>query len=283
MQAIGQLAGGLAHDFNNLLTAIFGYCDLLLLRYDQTDADYADLIEINQNANRAASLVDWLLAFCASKLGSQKFFDLEDVMSDLTRLLNRLLDEKVLLRFRQDRMTWHIRADRRQLEQVTMNFVVNASDAMPNGGDVTIETTLLELKKPLERDRVSVAPGPYVSVKVTDRGSVINSDVQPHIFEPFYTTQRTGKGTGLGLSMVYGIVKQTVGYLFVESILCEGCCFTLLFLEDFKSNPNKSGQVDRVSRTAAPVPADGITLLVEDKSPVRAFAARALGCGDIWC
>jgi two-component system cell cycle sensor histidine kinase/response regulator CckA len=226
MQAIGQLAGGVAHDFNNLLTAILGYCDLLLLRHNQTDADYADLIEVNQNANRAASLVDQLLAFSRKQTMRPEILDLEDVMSDLTHLLNRLLGEKVLLRFRQDRVTRHIRADRRQLEQVVMNLVVNARDAMPNGGDVTIETTLLDLKKLLERDRVSVALGAYVSVKVTDCGSGINADVLPHIFEPFYTTKRTGKGIGLGLSMVYGIVKQTGGYVFVDSIVGEGCCFT---------------------------------------------------------
>ena len=158
MQAIGQLAGGVAHDFNNLLAVILGYCDLLLLWHNQTDADYADLIVINQNANRAESLVDQLLAFSRKQTMRSEILDLEDVRSDLTHLLNRLLSEKVLLRFRQDRVTRHIRANRRQLEQVIMNLVVNARDAMPNGGDVTIQTTLLELKKPLERDRVSVAP-----------------------------------------------------------------------------------------------------------------------------
>ena len=158
MQAIGQLAGGVAHDFNNLLAVILGYCDLLLLWHNQTDADYADLIVINQNANRAESLVYQLLAFSRKQTMRSEILDLEDVRSDLTHLLNRLLSEKVLLRFRQDRVTRHIRANRRQLEQVIMNLVVNARDAMPNGGDVTIQTTLLELKKPLERDRVSVAP-----------------------------------------------------------------------------------------------------------------------------
>ena len=276
MQAIGQLAGGIAHDFNNLLTAISGYCDLLLLRHEPTDQDFPDLIEIHENANRAASLIDQLLAFSRKQTLRPQTLNLQDVMSDLTHLLNRLLGEKVVLHLRQGAIKCHVRADKRQVEQVIMNLVVNARDAMPSGGDVTIETSVLRLTKPLERDRVIVSRGEYISVKVIDQGMGIQPDVLPKIFEPFYTTKPMGEGTGLGLSMVYGIMKQSGGYVFVDSVLGQNSCFTLLF-------PAHQGPVDDSYTLAAPVTketlparAEGVVLLVEDEAPVRAFAVRAL-------
>ena len=276
MQAIGQLAGGIAHDFNNLLTAISGYCDLLLLRHEPTDQDFPDLIEIHENANRAASLIDQLLAFSRKQTLRPQTLNLQDVMSDLTHLLNRLLGEKVVLHLRQGAIKCHVRADKRQVEQVIMNLVVNARDAMPSGGDVTIETSVLRLTKPLERDRVIVSRGEYISVKVIDQGMGIQPDVLPKIFEPFYTTKPMGEGTGLGLSMVYGIMKQSGGYVFVDSVLGQNSCFTLLF-------PAHQGPVDDNYTLAAPVKketlparAEGVVLLVEDEAPVRAFAVRAL-------
>uniref|UniRef100_UPI0037DA3995 nitrogen regulation protein NR(II) n=1 Tax=Tateyamaria pelophila TaxID=328415 RepID=UPI0037DA3995 len=209
MQAIGQLAGGVAHDFNNLLTAISGHCDLLLLRHDQGDVDYSDLIQINQNANRAAALVGQLLAFSRKQTLRPEELDLRDTMADLTHLLNRLVGEKVRLTLSHDPVLKAIRADKRQLEQVLMNLVVNARDAMPDGGEIQIETECITLSKPLERDRVSVPAGQYVCLRVIDQGMGIPSDKLQKIFEPFYTTKRTGEGTGLGLSTAYGIVKQT--------------------------------------------------------------------------
>ncbi|MGI3165572.1 ATP-binding response regulator [Pseudooceanicola sp. 200-1SW] len=275
MQAIGQLAGGVAHDFNNLLTAITGHCDLLLLRHDPGDPDYADLIQINQNANRAASLVGQLLAFSRKQTLRPEPLDLRDTLSDLTHLLNRLVGEKVTLSLSHDPLLPQIRADKRQLEQVLMNLVVNARDAMPEGGEIRIATQMLHLASELRRDRAKVAPGDYVQVQVRDTGHGIPPDKLPKVFEPFFTTKRVGEGTGLGLSTAYGIIKQSGGYIFVDSTPGAGTCFTLLF-------PAREAEA-RPEAPAAPAPAralptraEGVVLLVEDEAPVRAFASRAL-------
>ncbi len=273
MQAIGQLAGGVAHDFNNLLTAISGHCDLLLLRHDQGDSDYGDLLQINQNANRAASLVNQLLAYSRKQTLRPEVMDLRDALSDLTHLLNRLVGEKVLLSLRHDPTLWSIRADKRQLEQVVMNLVVNARDAMPDGGEITIRTENLTLQQPLARDRVVVAPGRYVQVRVSDKGTGIAPDKLPKVFEPFFTTKRTGEGTGLGLSTAYGIVKQSGGFIFVDSEPGKGSDFLLMFpAHDAVAEVPKLPAREKAPQT----PVEGVVLLVEDEAPVRAFASRAL-------
>ncbi|WP_236016428.1 hybrid sensor histidine kinase/response regulator [Salipiger abyssi] len=275
MQAIGQLAGGVAHDFNNLLTAISGHCDLLLLRHDQGDPDYGDLVQINQNANRAAALVGQLLAFSRKQTLRPEVLDLRDTLSDLTHLLNRLVGEKVQLTLSHDPVLPTIRGDRRQLEQVMMNLVVNARDAMPEGGEITIETERRTLLDPLKRDRALVEPGEYAAVKVIDRGAGIPQDKLQKVFEPFYTTKRTGEGTGLGLSTVYGIVKQTGGFIFVDSVIGQGSCFTLLFPAHDAPAELPPAQHREAPRKRAQQ-GNGVVLLVEDEAPVRAFAARAL-------
>ena len=229
MQAIGQLAGGVAHDFNNLLTAISGHCDLMLLRHDQGDPDYADLVQIHQNANRAASLVGQLLAFSRKQTLQPQVIDLRDTLSDLTHLLNRLVGERIKLTLHHEASLPAIRADKRQLEQVLMNLVVNARDAMPEGGEIRIETMERVLGDDLRRDRAKVPAGRYVVVKVEDHGSGIPEDKIGKIFEPFYTTKRQGEGTGLGLSTAYGIVKQSGGFIFVDSVVGSGTVFTLYF------------------------------------------------------
>ncbi|RKF16955.1 response regulator [Roseovarius spongiae] len=273
MQAIGQLAGGVAHDFNNLLTAISGHCDLLLLRHDQGDADYGDLVQISQNANRAASLVSQLLAYSRKQTLRPEMMDLRDAMSDLTHLLNRLVGEKVVLSLSHDPTLWAIRADKRQLEQVMMNLVVNARDAMPEGGEIHLVTENVTLEEPLRRNRAVVAPGRYVKVTVTDEGAGIAPDKLPKVFEPFFTTKRTGEGTGLGLSTAYGIVKQTGGFIFVDSERGVGSSFFLLFpAHDAPEAP--AADTPRIAPAEAP--AEGVVLLVEDEAPVRAFASRAL-------
>jgi len=275
MQAIGQLAGGVAHDFNNLLTAISGHCDLLLLRHDQGDPDYGDLVQINQNANRAAALVGQLLAFSRKQTLRPEQVDLRETLADLTHLLNRLVGEKVALTLTHDPVLKSIRADKRQLEQVLMNLVVNARDAMPEGGEILIETEVLSLDAKLERDRATVPPGEYVSVKVSDQGIGIPADKLQKVFEPFYTSKRTGEGTGLGLSTAYGIVKQTGGFIFVDSVVGVGTSFTLLF-------PTSEAAEPAEAPAAPPPPAEilrqgeGVVMLVEDEAPVRAFASRAL-------
>ena len=275
MQAIGQLAGGIAHDFNNLLTAISGHCDLLLLRHDPADPDYADLVQIHQNANRAASLVGQLLAFSRKQTLKPERIDLQDVLSDMTHLLNRLVGERVKLTLAHAPDLGSIRADKRQLEQVLMNLVVNARDAMPEGGRIRVETEALFLAEELRRDRAVVPPGEYAVIRVQDYGTGIPADRLDKIFEPFFTTKKVGEGTGLGLSTVYGIVKQSGGFVFVDSEVGQGSVFHVYF-------PVHEAQPEEV-RTTAPVtlrsPArqgEGVVLLVEDEAPVRAFASRAL-------
>ncbi len=274
MQAIGQLAGGVAHDFNNLLTAISGHCDLLLLRRDPGDPDYADLEQINQNANRAASVVGQLLAFSRKQNLRPELLDLRDTIGDLTHLLNRLVGEKITLHLTHELDDKMIRADRRQFEQVMMNLVVNARDAMTDGGTIDIETRLVTLREDLARDRAVVPAGEYVMIRVRDQGSGIPPENLPKIFEPFFTTKRSGEGTGLGLSTVYGIVKQSGGFIFADSEIGTGTSFTLYFPAQ---DPEQV-----VAAQAAPLPEasaiheGGVVLLVEDEAPVRAFASRAL-------
>ena len=279
MQAIGQLAGGVAHDFNNLLTAITGHCDLLLLRHKKTDQDYDDLLQINQNANRATALVSQLLAFSRKQILGPQNLQIWETLSDLTHLLDRLVGEKVQLRLEVDPVKRAVRADKRQLEQVVMNLVVNARDSMPEGGEILISTAGTEICEPMLRDRVAVPKGAYVSISIQDKGCGIASDKLQKIFEPFYTTKRTGEGTGLGLSTVYGIVKQTGGYIFVDSSVGQGTIFTLLLpASDLPSQEAASPPSD--IKLVANRPEGGAVLLVEDEATVRTFAARALRlCG----
>ncbi len=275
MQAIGQLAGGVAHDFNNLLTAISGHCDLLLLRHDQGDPDFSDLVQINQNANRAAALVGQLLAFSRKQTLRPETLDMRDTLSDLTHLLNRLVGEKITLTLSHDPVLAPIRADKRQLEQVLMNLVVNARDAMPQGGQIRIVTECTDLNEALERDRVTVPVGRYVTVQVSDDGVGIPSDKLQKVFEPFFTTKRTGEGTGLGLSTAYGIIKQTGGYIFVDSVVGTGTKFTLYF-PVLEASEVPTPVEKQIEAKPAAKHGDGVILLVEDEAPVRAFASRAL-------
>ncbi len=277
MQAIGQLTGGIAHDFNNLLTAISGHCDLLLLNHGREDADYADLDQIRQNANRAAGLVNQLLAFSRKQTMKPETLDLQDLLSDLTHLLNRLVGEKIALKLAHDPMLAPIRADKRQVEQVLMNLVVNARDAMPDGGAIRIETEAVTLAEPLARDRAIIPAGAWSLVRVLDTGSGIPADRLPKIFEPFFTTKKVGEGTGLGLSTVYGIVKQSGGYIFVASEAGKGTVFELFFpvhevteAETVVLPPEEMPKKLMIRKT------EGVVLLVEDEAPVRAFASRAL-------
>jgi two-component system cell cycle sensor histidine kinase/response regulator CckA len=250
MQAIGQLAGGVAHDFNNLLTAISGHCDLLLLRHDEGDPAYGDLVQINQNANRAASLVGQLLAFSRKQTLKPETVDLTEALSDLTHLLSRLVGETVRLSVRYEEAVPPIRVDKRQLEQVIMNLVVNARDAMPAGGEITVETSSVRLETELRRNRAAIPPGSYSVVRVHDEGCGIAEENLQKIFEPFYTTKKTGEGTGLGLSTAYGIVKQTGGFIFADSVTGQGSTFTLYFPSK-PADDAEAASAGRGRRTAA--------------------------------
>jgi two-component system, cell cycle sensor histidine kinase and response regulator CckA len=274
MQAVGQLAGGVAHDFNNLLTAINGHCDLLLMRHDVADVEHGDLMQIRQNANRAAALVRQLLAFSRKQTLRPTIINLQDTLSELAHLLNRLLSEKVTLRIEHGPDMSPVRVDERQLEQVIMNLVVNARDAMPRGGEVRITTRNVRLDEDLHRDRAIVFKGDYVVVEVADSGSGIPQDKLHKIFEPFYTTKQVGEGTGLGLSTAYGIIKQTGGFIFAESPPGNGAIFTI-YLPAYEREEVVEA-VEPEMRQPRDLSGRGLVLLVEDEDPVRSFAARAL-------
>lgn len=278
MQAIGQLAGGIAHDFNNLLTAIGGHCDLLMVSRDKTDRDYDDLEQISQNANRAAALVRQLLAFSRKQTLNPQIIDLRDILSDLTHLLNRLVGERIVLTITHEPLLSPIKADARQLEQVLLNLVVNARDAMPSGGEIAIRTESIHLGSGQSMEGANLPRGDYVRITVTDQGCGMQPEVVEKIFEPFFTTKRVGEGTGLGLSTAYGIVKQTGGYIFCQSEPGRGTMFSLYFPAQNRGLLRQSQPVE-----AAPNELPGakdtqrrVVLLVEDEAPVRAFASRAL-------
>jgi len=276
MQAIGQLAGGVAHDFNNLLTAISGHCDLLLLRHDSEDPEYSDLIQIHQNANRAAALVGQLLAFSRKQTLKPERIDLQETLSELAHLLNRLVGERVSLRLVHAPALGAIRADKRQLEQVVMNLVVNARDAMPAGGTISVETKAVSLHEDMHRDRAIVPAGDYALIRVGDTGTGIPPDRLHKIFEPFFTTKRVGEGTGLGLSTAYGIVKQSGGFIFVDSTEGQGAVFQIYFPIHHAGAEIAPLALPQTQRNMVVRRGEGVVLLVEDEAPVRTFASRAL-------
>ncbi len=214
MQAVGQLAGGVAHDFNNLLTAMIGFCDLLLLRFRPTDQSYADIMQIKQNANRAANLVRQLLAFSRQQSLQPRVLNITDVLDELKHLLRRLIGENIELKVVHARDIGLVKVDQGQLEQVIINLAVNARDAMPGGGTLTIRTANIRHQRPFRPGREVMPEGDYVEIEVRDTGTGIPKEIIERIFEPFFSTKEVGSGTGLGLSTVYGIVKQTGGFVF---------------------------------------------------------------------
>jgi len=278
MQAIGQLAGGVAHDFNNVLTAIIGYSDLLLANHRPTDPAFQDIMQIKQNANRAAGLVRQLLAFSRRQTLRPQVLQLGDVLSDLQMLLLRLVGEKVHLDIRHGRDLWFVKADLNQFEQVIVNLVVNARDAMPEGGSIILRTRNVTPDDCLTIDEKSLVPADYVSIEVEDTGQGIPDDIKNKIFEPFFTTKEVGKGTGLGLAMVYGIVKQTGGYVFCTSEVGKGTTFHILLPRHIpEANEDQPAtKKEAAAKPAADLTGHGTILLVEDEEAVRAFGARAL-------
>ncbi len=275
MQAIGQLAGGVAHDFNNVLTAIIGYSDLLLANHRPTDPSFQDIMQIKQNANRAAGLVRQLLAFSRRQTLRPQTLQLNDVLSELQMLLRRLVGEPIALDVIHSRDLWLVKADINQFEQVIVNLVVNARDAMPEGGKITLRTRNVPAAECASFKDVTVAPADYVLVEVQDTGHGIPADVLGKIFEPFFTTKEVGKGTGLGLSMVYGIVKQTGGYVLCDSEPGKGATFRILLPRLIEAEAEAPVKQEPV-KPAADLTGRGAILLVEDEEAVRAFASRAL-------
>ncbi len=277
MQAVGQLAGGVAHDFNNVLTAIIGYSDLLLANHRPTDPSFQDIMQIRQNANRAAGLVRQLLAFSRRQTLQPEVLQLGDVVAELQNMMRRLVGEKIEIDVKHGRDLWFVRADLNQLEQVVINLVVNARDAMPEGGRVTVRTRNVPEAEVAGFNEKTLTPADYVLIDIEDSGSGIPADVLPKIFEPFFTTKEVGKGTGLGLSMVYGIIKQTGGFIFCDSTVGRGTAFRI-FLPRHKPAPAEEAARKEPAKAAAAsdLTGRGTILLVEDEDAVRAFGARAL-------
>ena len=276
MQAIGQLAGGVAHDFNNVLTAIIGYSDLLLANHRPTDPSFQDIMQIKQNANRAAGLVRQLLAFSRRQTLRPQVLQLGDVLSDLQMLLRRLVGEKIDLDVKHGRDLWLVKADLNQFEQVIVNLVVNARDAMPDGGKIALRTRNIMPAECASYGEKSLIPAEYVVIDVQDTGHGIPADVKEKIFEPFFTTKEVGKGTGLGLSMVYGIVKQTGGYVFCQSEPGKGTTFSILLPRHIAAADDEPVKKEASKQQAADLTGNAVILLVEDEEAVRAFGARAL-------
>ncbi len=292
MQAVGQLAGGIAHDFNNVLTAIIMASDLLLTNHRPSDPSFPDIMNIKQNANRAASLVRQLLAFSRKQTLRPEVLTLTDVLADLRMLLARLVGNDIKLRIDHGRDLWPVKVDIGQFEQVVVNLAVNARDAMPGGGELTVRTRNVAADEANAFQYRELEAGDYVLVEVEDTGSGIPADVLKKIFEPFFTTKEVGKGTGLGLSMVYGIIKQTGGFIFCDSEVGKGTTFRIFLprhVAAVVAQPAAGAGQKAVANgadatVAAAKPADAArdlsgsatVLLVEDEDAVRMGGVRAL-------
>jgi two-component system cell cycle sensor histidine kinase/response regulator CckA len=277
MQVVGQLAGGVAHDFNNILTAIIGHCDLMLMRHTPGDSDYDDIQQIKSNSNRAAGLTRQLLAFSRQQTLRPQVLQLPDVISEVSHLLKRLLGETVELVVKHGRNLGPVRADPGQLEQVIINLAVNARDAMAEkgGGALTIQTYSVRADQVAELGSDILPIADYSALSVTDTGCGIPANVLGKVFEPFFTTKEVGKGTGLGLSTVYGIVKQSGGFIFADSKVGEGTRFVIyLPVHREEGGLTKSRKGDKAKKDE--LWGSGTVLLVEDEPMVRSVAERAL-------
>ncbi len=274
MQAVGQLAGGVAHDFNNLLTVIIGNCEFLLMRHQAGDPSFKEIHEIHQNALRAATLVGQLLAFSRKQTLQPKVLSLREVVGELALMLRRLLREGVDLKLDHGVDVWPVNADETQISNAIINLVVNARDAMPKGGTVTIATANESVAHAAALGTAIMPAGDYVCISVSDTGIGIPKEHLGKIFDPFFTTKPVGQGTGLGLATVYGIVKQTGGFITVDSEVGKGTSFHIYL-------PRHRGETIAAASEPERAPARDITgqdtiLLVEDEEAVRSFAARAL-------
>jgi len=282
LQAVGQLAGGIAHDFNNVLSAIIGGSELLLVNHKPTDPSFQDILDIKNNANRAAGLVRQLLAFSRRQTLRPQVLQLSDVLFDVQMMLKRLLGENVELNVKHGRDLWPIKADRSQVEQVIVNLTVNAKDAMQGDGRFDIRTRNLDAKEcQREFSYPELQPADYVHIEVEDNGSGMSEEVLRQIFEPFFSTKEVGKGTGLGLASVYGIIKQTGGYIYPESTLGQGTTFNIFLPRHVPDEAEKAAneaakQEDKQEIAVRDLTGDATILLVEDEDAVRTVNARLL-------
>ncbi len=272
MEAVGRLAGGVAHDFNNLLMVMRGYTELLLGRLGANDPLRRNVEEIQEAADRAASLTRQLLAFSRKQVMQPRVFDLNAVVSDTEKMLRRLIGEDIELATLLGAELGRAKADPGQIEQVILNLAVNARDAMPQGGKLVLETTNVELTQAFARQHPGVTPGPHVMLAMSDTGVGMDAETQARIFEPFFTTKEKGKGTGLGLATVYGIIKQSGGYIWVHSEAGQGTTF-----EIYLPRVEEAVAADQEEHAVSQPPAGSETvLLVEDEAPVRKLAREFL-------
>ena len=283
MQAVGQLAGGIAHDFNNVLSAIMMATDFLLNAHRPTDPSFQDIMQIKQNANRAASLVRQLLAFSRRQTLRPQVLDLGEVLSDLTMLLRRLIGENVTPEVKLARDLWPVKVDLSQFEQVIVNLAVNARDAMPDGGKLTVRTANVPAAECGVYPYKAMPAADYVLIEVIDTGTGIPTEIADKVFEPFFSTKEVGKGTGLGLSTVYGIVKQTDGFVFLDSEPGIGTTFRIFLPRHVPgAEPEESVTApalvppDEPQKPAADLTGRGTILLVEDEEGLRGLNARGL-------
>jgi two-component system cell cycle sensor histidine kinase/response regulator CckA len=272
MEAVGRLAGGVAHDFNNLLTAILGYADLLLKSVGDDSSLATDLYEIKSAGERASRLTRQLLTFSRAEPFSPKVINLNDIVGELQKMLGRVIGEDVVLDVETNPELAYTKGDRCHIEQVILNLVVNARDAMPRGGTIRVRTTNEHLTQDFCCQHEGATPGEFVALTVADNGAGIPDDVLPHVFEPFFTTKPAGMGTGLGLSTVYGIVKQAGGYVTVDSVLRRGTTFTIYFpIAGPTMEPARTTR-----KTSHPMSGTETILLVEDDPRLRRLLQRAL-------
>ncbi|MCC7252931.1 response regulator [Hyphomicrobium sp.] len=277
MEAVGKLAGGIAHDFNNVLTAIIGFSDLLLQTHRPTDPAHKDIMNIRSSASRAAGLVAKLLAFSRRQTLQTEPLQLGEVLGDLAPLLKRSIGETIDLKMPTGRDLWYVKTDRTQFEQVVINLAVNARDAMPDGGTLSITTRNVTERESQKLTHHGMVVGEYVLVEVTDTGSGMSPEVMAKVFEPFFTTKGVGKGTGLGLATVYGIVKQSGGFIYPESVLGRGTTFRV-YLPRYMPDNEDEILAPKMAKKERPqdLTGSGRVLLVEDEDVVRSFAVRAL-------
>jgi two-component system cell cycle sensor histidine kinase/response regulator CckA len=280
MESVGKLAGGIAHDFNNVLSSIMMATDFLLSAHKPSDPSFQDIMQIKQDANRAASLVRQLLAFSRRQTLRPQVLDLNESLSDLTMLLRRLIGERVTLDTDLGRDLWPVKADQSQFEQVIVNLAVNARDAMPEGGTLLLKTSIVTREQSQHFTFKGMPPGEYVEVDVADTGTGIAPEIIDQIFEPFFSTKEVGKGTGLGLSTVYGIVKQTGGFIYPESIVGKGTTFRIFLPRHVPEAIAPAADAVAPGQPARSAPADdtgqGTILLVEDEEGLRGLNARGL-------
>jgi two-component system cell cycle sensor histidine kinase/response regulator CckA len=281
MDMVGQLAGGIAHDFNNVLSAIMMANDFLLNAHKPTDPSFQDIMQIKQNATRAATLVRQLLAFSRRQTLRPQVLDLGDALSDLTMLLRRLIGEKVKLDLIHGRDLWPVKVDVSQFEQVVVNLAVNARDAMPDGGKLTVRTANVTAQESTQLAYKGMPAAEYVRIDIIDTGTGIPSEIIDKIFEPFFSTKEVGKGTGLGLSTVYGIVKQTGGFVYVDSEPGKGTSFRIFLPRhhaepEVASEPAAAKEASAEAKPRTDLTGQGTILLVEDEEGLRSLNARGL-------